>query len=180
MSTTRSRGKKNPPEKAESAPKTSGKAAPKPVPVDPAVPDPVPFGVLTLMEVFKTALAGVRFPDVDVEVLEEGCEAVRAADAEVRRLFEALEAAQVDLSEARAALHKQGERGLAYARVFAGDDEKINEALDAVELTPKKSGRKAKAKMIPKSEAPPRRAKPKTEAEPPTPDEPAEAEKLSA
>lgn len=125
-------------------------AAPSPPPAadaTPAGPDPVPPGIRGLVELFRGDLAEVRFPDVDREVLEGACDAVRAADAEVTRLFAELEAAQTALASERSKLGKLAERGLAYARVFAGEDEVLNAKLDALDLgTPKKPGRKGKPK----------------------------------
>lgn len=136
--------------RAEKVAKVAAKAqaaAPAPAEDLPAAPDPVPAGVLELMDVFTTEMDGVAFPDVDAEVLMTSCEQVRAADSEVRRLFADLEAAQVRLTEERARLHRTSERGLAYARVFAGDDEALLARLDGVQLGgPKKVSRKAKTK----------------------------------
>ncbi|MEL6184945.1 MAG: hypothetical protein AAFU79_10000 [Myxococcota bacterium] len=162
----------SPPAPAGAAPKAAAKAkadkptpkatapkapVPPPVPEQDAseVPDPVPYGVLSLLDVFRTALGDIRFPDVDAEVLEGSCERVREADREVRRLFEALEAAQVKLSEERSNLHRTAERGLAYAKVFAGEDEALLTRLDGVELGgPKKARGKAKPKTkAPKADA---------------------------
>lgn len=144
-----------------------------------AVPDPVAPGVVSLMEVFDGPLEGVRFPDVDHEILSTGCDAVRAADAEVRRLFDELEAAQVHLAEVRANLHRTAERGLAYARVFADDSEEVIEALDAVDLGTGKKG-KGRAKAKPKTESQAKKPQPKVEDAAATPSDAPDAEKLSA
>ena len=126
---------------------------PSSVELPPDVPDPVPEGVRELLELFRGPLEAVSFPDVDGAVLEERCNALRAAEAEVSGLFAALEAAQTKLSDERTALEKCAERGLAYARVFASDNEELVLKLDALSLgTPKKAARKAKNK-VPKAKA---------------------------
>lgn len=119
-----------------------------------ARPDPVAPGARALIELFHGPLKQVSFPDVDKDKLDAAATAVEEADAEVHRLFAALEAAQAKLSEERTGLVRLSERALAYARIFAGEDEGLVASLDEIELSPpKKAGRKpkaAKAKAAPK------------------------------
>lgn len=139
------------------APKKPVKRTPPP-PLPEGVEDPVSEGVRELVELFQGPLQTVSFPDVDREVLEERCDALRDADGDVRRLFAELEAAQVKLAAERDALEKCAERGLAYARVFAGDDEELVEKLGNISVgTAKKGVRKQKARV-------PKAAKAKTDS----------------
>lgn len=141
--------------------------SPKPQPEDAEIGtvDPVPDGVAQLAELFTGPLSDVKFPDVDSEKLSAGCDALREADREVQAAFAALEAAQGRLAEEKDNLSKLAERGLAYAKVFAAEDEELQAQLAEIQLGgSKKPARKAKAKMIPKAEKPkraPKAAKPK-------------------
>lgn len=144
-----------------SSPKTPRAARAKkpstPVEVAADTPDPVSEGVRGLMALFTEELAEVRFPDVDGEVLGSAAETVREANAEVNRLFAELEAAQVKLADEKLALGKLAERGAAYVRIFAADNEALVEKLDGLDLGgAKRAGRKTKAKASAKAVVRPR------------------------
>lgn len=116
-------------------------------------PDPVPGGVIELLKLYQGPLAEVSFPDVDRDILEEACETLREADEEVRRLFAELEKAQTAVAERRSEMAKVAERGLAYAKVFAGDGD-LRDRVNGIDLGIAKKTRKAKAKPAkPKAEA---------------------------
>jgi multidrug efflux pump subunit AcrA (membrane-fusion protein) len=94
----------------------------------------IPPPVQTVLDLFTTKLADVRFGDVDAETL------ARLA-AEVACANDVLAATQAALDEARAALQARQEallqhaqRALAYARVYAEADEELAAQLDAVAL----------------------------------------------
>lgn len=81
--------------------------------------DPVPPLAREVIALFSEALPSVRFPDLDVALLEGMTEELLSAQVEAERLEAELETArnrvqmQVDLLSSRA------QRALSYARVFA-------------------------------------------------------------
>ena len=92
----------------------------------------IPLPIQKVLELFTTSLAEVRFADVDGPTL------LRLA-TEVEAAAELLTAAQAALDAAtpcrkQDALLQQTQRALAYARVYAENDEGLSAQLDAVGL----------------------------------------------
>jgi hypothetical protein len=94
----------------------------------------IPAPIQTLLDLFSTSLADVRFADVDGQAL-----ARYAADVETAA--EAVAAAQLALDATREALQgkqdtllQQTQRALAYARVYAEGDAALSGRLEAVTL----------------------------------------------
>lgn len=90
--------------------------------------------VQTVLDLFTTSLSDVRFGDLDAQSL------ARAA-AEVQAAADVVASAQASLDGARSTLHERQEtlllhvqRALAYARVYAEQDEALTARLDAVAL----------------------------------------------
>lgn len=90
--------------------------------------------VQTVLDLFATDLADVRFGDLDASALARIAGDVQAAS-------EAVVAAQLALDVARGALHErqemllqQAQRALAYARVYAEADVGLTARLDAITL----------------------------------------------
>ena len=97
-------------------------------------PNAIPTPIQTLLAVFSTSLADVRFADVDGEVLarlagdvDTAAEAVAAAQA-------ALDTAREGLQERQETLLQHAQRALAYARVYAETDEPLSAQLEAISL----------------------------------------------
>ncbi|MEZ4364864.1 MAG: hypothetical protein R2939_01090 [Kofleriaceae bacterium] len=80
----------------------------------------LPPEIEAVLALFAGELAAVGFPDVDGARLTALAEQVRRAGDEVARAREALDAAEAAAAEALGALRVAAERGLAYARVYAG------------------------------------------------------------
>jgi len=97
--------------------------------------DPVSEPVAALIDVFGAHAANLCFPDVDHATLDGLATELRQAQAEVERCEKALLQARQLLDERRDALRSRAERGLAYARIFAEDDEALREQLEAIDLT---------------------------------------------
>jgi len=95
----------------------------------------VPADVAEVMELFRSELDEVSFPDVDHEVLDGHAEEVEARAADVEHARAALDEARGKLEVAQTALRRAAERGLAYARVYADGDEALAERLRALALT---------------------------------------------
>ena len=145
----------------------------------PERPDPIPAGVRALMDLFERSLTQIQFPDVSSEHLKALVEEVDECDAEVNRLFNALEEAQTKLTEKRAQLLKMSDRGLAYARVFAGDNEALLLELDAINLvqsTGRKQSKKPKGRGRPKASASASTTEENVPSSPPTSDKSDEEE----
>ncbi|HEX8823134.1 MAG TPA: hypothetical protein VF794_24610 [Archangium sp.] len=96
--------------------------------------DPISPAMRALLEVFSTELSEVKFPDVDVEVLDEAAARVKAQAEAVAQAQAALEAARQALGESQEALLQKGQRALAYARVFAEEDASLSMKLEAISL----------------------------------------------
>ena len=94
----------------------------------------IPQPIQALLDVFSTALADVRFADVDAQALARSASDVEAAADVVATAQSALDAARQALDERQDALFVQAQRALAYARVYAETDEALSTQLDAVSL----------------------------------------------
>lgn len=119
------------------------------------VRDPVPAASRAVIDLFRRALPDVRFPDVDLEALEDAERALIEAQRELESAEAALERARAVLAERSSALSAKGQRALAYARIYAEGDEALGREVElaaggrerAKESTalPPKRGRKRKS-----------------------------------
>jgi hypothetical protein len=96
--------------------------------------DPVVLPVQTVLELFATTFAELRFADVDSQTLEHLATDVRSAADIVASAELALEAARSALQEKQDALLQHAQRALAYARVYAENDEALGARLEAITL----------------------------------------------
>jgi multidrug efflux pump subunit AcrA (membrane-fusion protein) len=94
----------------------------------------IPVPVQTLLDLFTTSLADVRFADVDGQTLARYAADVEAAAESVGAAQVALNAAREALQEKQDALLQRAQRALAYARVYAETDEVLSGQLEAVSL----------------------------------------------
>ena len=94
----------------------------------------IPAPVQTLLDLFTTCLADVRFADVDSQTLARCAADVAAASEAVTTAQLAFEATREALQEKQDALLQQAQRALAYARVYAESDEALSGRLEAVSL----------------------------------------------
>lgn len=108
-----------------------------------------------LIDVFGAHAAALCFPEVDHATLEGLAAELRQAAVEVERQERALQQARQLLDERRDALRARAERGLAYARIYAEDDEALREQLEAIDLG---AAAQPPAKRAPKRH-PPRRGR---------------------
>jgi hypothetical protein len=90
--------------------------------------------IQSLLELFTTSLADVRFADLDGQTLARHAAGVHAAAETVAAAQSALDAAREALNERQETLLHQSQRALAYARVFAESDEALTAELDAITL----------------------------------------------
>jgi hypothetical protein len=99
-----------------------------------AAENTIPSAIEALLELFRTELEEVRFPDVDGQALATAAEGVRSAASDVAQAERALTAALKALSDRQEALHHKSLRALAYARIYAEDDAGLLSRLEAVQL----------------------------------------------
>lgn len=98
--------------------------------------------IQSLLELFSTSLAEVRFADVNARTLTGLASDARAAAEVVAAAEAALEAAREALQEKQDALLTHAQRALAYARVYAENDDALGLQLDAITLPrPARKGR---------------------------------------
>ena len=88
----------------------------------------------TLLDVFLADLPDVRFGDIDAQSLARSAAEVVEASLLVAAAKVALEQASAALHERQESMLVQGQRALAYARVYAEADESLAARLDAVVL----------------------------------------------
>ncbi len=93
-----------------------------------------PPPVQTVLDLFSTELAGVRFGDVDAQTLFQATAAVETAATEVATLEASFADARARLQERQDALLQQVHRAVAYARVYAEADAELSARLEAIAL----------------------------------------------
>jgi hypothetical protein len=110
--------------------------------------------IQTLLDLFATSLADVRFADVDGPSLARYAAAVDAAAERVAAAQLALDAARGVLQESQDALLAQAQRALSYARVYAEGDERLSAELEAVTLPRATRRSRPEDAVVPASAAP--------------------------
>lgn len=90
--------------------------------------------IQALLDIFATSLADVRFADVDARALAALAAQVTSAAGTVATAQAALEGALEALQREQDTLLQQAQRALAYARVFAENDEALSAQLEAITL----------------------------------------------
>lgn len=118
--------------------------------------DPVPALARSVIELFAEALPNVRFPDMDLSVLEAAADDLRAAQVELEQIEAELDAARAALAKQADQLMVRAQRALAYARVFAESDPELATRVQSIGQTEKPS---ASPGGVPK-----RRGRPKRDA----------------
>jgi|GEM_PF-661694 len=120
---------------------------------------PLPAPVQAILELFQGPLAEVRFADVDAAVLANAAHSVEAAVAAVVEVEAQLAELKQALADKQEALLVLTQRALAYARVYAENDEALSEQLAGIVLSRASKPRKAPVKATNlDSSAPPRDA----------------------
>ena len=95
----------------------------------------IPAAMNTLLELFATELADVRFGDLDRAALDQAADAVRAAATDLAEANAAAEAARAALEAARETLLHKGQRALAYARIYAEANPPLADRLQVITIT---------------------------------------------
>ncbi len=94
----------------------------------------IPTAVQSVLDLFTTDLAEVRFGDLDAAALARISRDVEAAAEVVVAAQIALDVARGALNERQDTLLQQAQRALAYARVYAEADLGLTARLDAITL----------------------------------------------
>ena len=100
--------------------------------------------IRTALELFETTLADVRFADLDAKTLARAAADVHAVAAVVASAQAALDSARSALQERQDILLERVQQAIAYARVYAENDEALTHRLQAIALP--RSPRAARAK----------------------------------
>jgi hypothetical protein len=106
--------------------------------------DATPTPIRAALQLFETDLAHVNFADIDAETLAHAVSEVNALADVVATAQAALDSARSALQERQDALLGQVQRAIAYARVYAENDEALMQRLNAIPLP--RSARVARAK----------------------------------
>jgi hypothetical protein len=114
----------------------------------------VSLAIQTILDLFATDLAEVRFADLDAKALERVATDVKSAADVVASAELALEAARAALQEKQDALLQHTQRALAYARVYAENDEAMSVRLEAITLPRPTRRSRTSAEMLVLSSAP--------------------------
>ena len=131
--------------------------------------DLIPSGVHTVISLFEGPLKSVNFPNIDRERLQERIQEVESSAQELNDLLARVDGLQQTIAEAKDRLVKDAERAVAYARVYAAEDEALLETLSSVEFgssaDKKRRPRKAAAGAAAEAGQAPKKRKPKAAAE---------------
>jgi hypothetical protein len=106
--------------------------------------DAIPTPVRAALAVFETALSDVSFADINAETLARAVAEVGTLAHAVASAQASLDSAKDALLERQEALFGQVQRAMAYARVYAENDEALMDRLNAISLP--RTGRVARAK----------------------------------
>jgi hypothetical protein len=138
-----------------------------------------------ILQLFKGPLSSVRFADIDATGLASSADEVEAAMSEVQRQETKLTELRQNLAQRQEALLVLAQQALAYARVYAENDEPLLEELNRISLPRAAKPRKPNAakstggRDVVRAEPGAELAEPATEAEPDAEAEP-EARELEA
>ncbi len=97
--------------------------------------DPVASPIRRLLEVYRSDFAGLKFPELDLEVLSAGVEVAEDAARQVAEAELALESARGRLTEAQGELGQKAHRALSLLKIYAEDDDERLTNLEAIVLS---------------------------------------------
>ena len=112
-----------------------------------------PQAVQAVLELFKGPLAELRFADVDAKGLERLAAEVELAAVAVQEQEAQLAALRLSLGERQDALLSLAQRALAYARVYAENDEALSARLNAISLPRAVKPRKSERARTPQAQS---------------------------
>jgi len=107
---------------------------------------PLPPSIQAVIELFQGPLAEVRFADVDAAALTNLARAAETAAADLAAHEAQLNELRQTAADRQEALLLLAQRGLAYARVYAENDEALSEQLSSINLSRPSKPRKVSSK----------------------------------
>jgi hypothetical protein len=96
--------------------------------------DAIPTPIQSALALFETTFPDMRFADIDAKTLARAAADVQAVATVVASAQAALDSARGALQERQEVLLDQVQRAIAYARVYAENDEALRSQLDAIAL----------------------------------------------
>ncbi len=124
--------------------------------------------VRTVVDLFASELADVRFGDVDAKMLAALASEVESAAEAVASAQALLDDARAKLLERQEVLLQQAQRALAYARVYAEPDAALTARIDAIALPrPARRASRQETDLLTLSDEPPRRPRGRPRKTPP-------------
>jgi hypothetical protein len=103
----------------------------------------LPSAIQSVLDLFKGPLSSVRFADIDAAGLANLASEVEAAASEVQQQEEKLAELRQGLAQRQEALLVLAQQALAYARVYAENDEPLLDELSRISLPRAAKPRKA-------------------------------------
>ena len=94
----------------------------------------LPPAVAQLLALYEARLAGVAFADLDLGCLQSAAERYQEQEAEVTKLEADLADARRRANNERSELIALSQKAVAYASVYAADDDELSAQLQALEL----------------------------------------------
>lgn len=95
---------------------------------------PIAGSVQAVLDLFEAELSDLKFPDLDLSVLQEAAAIVYERAESQARAEAALLAAREALQESQEALLHRCQRAMAYARVYAEDNSDLAARVEGIEL----------------------------------------------
>jgi hypothetical protein len=96
--------------------------------------DVIPAPIQSALDLFESTLSDVRFADIDAKTLARAASGVKEVAGAVVSAQAALDSARSVLEERQNVLLELVARAIAYARVYAENDEELRRKLDAIRL----------------------------------------------
>ena len=112
----------------------------------------LPAPLQAILDLFATEFAEVHFADIDATTLARLTREVQTANETVIAAQAVLDGARTTLQERRDTLLQHAHRALAYARVYAENDEALTARLEAIALP---GSRQASSKRAPSRQTDP-------------------------
>lgn len=106
------------------------------------IENPIPTAVQDFYDLFKQDFSNVSFPDISLEILEKLISDVHEKMNSLQEAIALVNSAQQALESSQNELLQKSMRGLAYAKIYAEDQDDLLERLSRINLS--KSNRAAK------------------------------------
>jgi hypothetical protein len=126
--------------------------------------NPIPAPVQEFYELFKQNFSNITFPDINLEILDKLINDVHEKMKALEQARALLETAQQNLENSQNELLQKSMRALAYAKIYAEDQEELFEQLSSINLS--KNSRSPRKSSSETGEAKRSRSKKREKTEP--------------